>query len=384
MAAGGDCGKAACRRVEPPQVVVLAPALDRAAPCADCAGVGTSDAHGAKAACRRVGHAFDDLFPLLRFFVPFAPGVPAPTLDRAALAQSARVNVPGAHCGKAACWGIGLPIIYALSVVVRAESPALDLSRFAGARCAGFECRGDRAGVVRAGAHGGKASCRRVGLSTLGQEFESPALDLSRFADRAGLPSAPQSGLIDGCWAPAHGDKRIIKLRRADRDLRAAQPAVGARLGGEVASVGQDALSAGRRECEFDPAVVVQPRIDPADRFSLYLYWAAVQPAAYLCVGREVALGRQDSLTAGGLPAELGSAIGESLRDDAAGLLLVALRVRDLYRPGRRQRQQRRQTQQQRSTEGFTPPPPEIRANVQTHEQFLLLPATRPGACATG
>ena len=152
---------------------------------------------------------------------------------------------------------------------------------------------------------------------------------------------------IEPVAAGADGDESCGG-RGADCDLRAPQPAAYAGVNWEIAGVGQDALSVGRRESEFDPAARQHPRVDPANLRAAYLYRAAAQPAVYLRICGEVALGRQDSRTAGGLPAKLGSSIVQAAGDDAA-CLVVALRLHGLRQIKRNnRRQQRRQAQQQR------------------------------------
>ena len=168
---------------------------------------------------------------------------------------------------------------------------------------------------------GDVAAGRRVGLPGLDVAFpradsvRSPAVDRAAAgADRAGVR---RSGT----------DRGVAGRRWADRDLGAAQPAAYSRVCREVTRLWGDALPIRRSECEFDPSVLQQPRVDPADFCAIYLYGAAAQPAVNGRVGREVALGGQDSRAAGGLPAEFDAAIIEPPRNDAPGALVVALRA---------------------------------------------------------
>ncbi len=293
---------------------------------------------------------------------------PSPTLDLSRCAQAAGVRPPCTDCGETAHWRVDLSEVGIGSCP--SASPTLNSA-----------CRMQTAGVCIAARDGRENTpCWRV---TLPEDIAAPAHDPARIAHSAGVELTGTDGSEDPgggiCLAPVNGElvfdrgvristpardlacsakatsvpapstDRYEALRlRYDRDLRAAQPAAYAGANWEVARRRGDALAICRRECEFDPAVVPQSRVDPANLHAVYLYRAAVQPTVYLCVGGEVAGARQDSLSAGGLPAELRSAVVESLRDDAACLLVVALRVRDPCRPSRRQCQQRRQSQQQR------------------------------------
>ena len=160
------------------------------------------------------------------------------------------------------------------------------------------------------GGDGAKAALWRVALPVV---IQSPTHDRSARADRAAVPPTGGDG-DESCGG-----------RGADCDLRAAQPASALGVVREVARRRQNPLSVGRRESEFDPAARQHPRVDPADRFAAYLYGAAAQPAVYAGVGREVAGTRQDSRAAAGLPAKLSSAIVKAAGDDAA-CLVVALR----------------------------------------------------------
>ena len=229
--------------------------------------------------------------------------VASPARDFPTRAERAGVRATGADGGIAALWGVTL----SRSVV----SPTLDRA----------VVRADRTGVPVACTDGDVAAGRRVGLPGLDVVFprtdsvRSPALDrAAASADSAGVR---RSG----------ADRGVSGRRRADRDLRAPQPAAYAGAGREIARLRRDPLPVGRRERELDSAVVQQSRVDPADLRAVYLHWTAAQPPVVCDVGREVALPRQDSLPARRLPAELDAAIVQQTRDDAPGALIVALRT---------------------------------------------------------
>ena len=113
--------------------------------------------------------------------------------------------------------------------------------------------------------------------------------------------------------------------RGADRDFRAAQPAAYAGTSREVAGLWFNALPVRRREREFEPAVVRQPHIDPADFLAVDLDRAGVEPAVVPNAGGEVAQAWQHALPAARLPSELSATIIKATRNDAPGLLVVAL-----------------------------------------------------------
>ena len=209
----------------------------------------------------------------------------------------------GADGGEAALWGIGLVVV----VVPFGDSPALDRTVFAQA-----------AGVEQPRGEGGEAALRGVALPVV---VSSPTLARAVLAQAAGVQAAG----ADGGEAKAGGG--FVVFGQADRDLGAAQPAVGRRVGREVALGRRDPLPIGGGECEFDPAVGAQASVDAADRGSPDLYGAAPQPAIVSGIGREVARARQDALPAARLPAEFDAAVIKESRDDAAGILLVVLRL---------------------------------------------------------
>ena len=358
-----DCAGVGCRRaartdgavaprwgVGPPGIrhTVPSPTLDRAAR-ADCAGMKAAGADGAVAA---------------RWGAGLPVTVASPALDRAAAAQAAGVLVTGADGGKAAAERVGLPVVVA--------SPALDRA-----------ARADRAGLEWAGADGGKAAAGRVGLPVV---VAPPALDRAALADCAGvaspcaeggkaarwgigLPTGVQSPTLDraaaadravvrfpyadgavagGCgrrgrrlWRRLGGRVQFVSALRVrsvvhlaivwagrERDLAALQPAAYPRVGREVAHVGIDALDlVGRRECELGSAVVQAARFDVADRASCAGDAAAAQPLVYRRVGGEKARAGQDSVgvvAAAGQPAELDPAAAQLARDDLPADLLVA------------------------------------------------------------
>ena len=285
LVAGADGGKPAVWGVDLP-VVVGSPAGDLPR-IAQAAGVLVAGADGSKAT------GWSRLI---------APVVASPALDCAVLAQPA-----GMH------WLVGWPAkeesdgaahanggVGTGGAVISRVSPALDLSALVQA-----------AGVLVTSADGSEAAGRGVDLPIA---VGSPALDLPGNAQRASVVGAAGA---DGA-KPSGG-------RSADRDLRAAQPAAYAGVNWEVASARLDALSVRRREGEFNPAVVRQPHIDSADFLAADLDRAGVEPALVINVRGEVAQARQDALSAGRLPSELGTAVGQPAGNDAAGLLVVAL-----------------------------------------------------------
>ena len=311
---GADGGVAAIWGVALP-VCVRSPTLDL--PCvADCASVRVACVDGGE--CARWRGCLPCIRPLtfLRLCVP--PGVlfvASPALDLPARTDRAGVQATGADGGEPAFWGVGLPVI----PFPFTASPALDLP-----------ARTDRAGVQAAGADGGKAALRGVGLPG---DVPSPALDRAVIAQAAGV----HAGAIDGgevtLWgvalpvsvrAPtldlsaladhagmlvACADGDVARRGGADRDLRAPQPSPHPRVGREVARLRRDPLPIRRRERELNPAVLQQPRVDPADLRAADLHGAAAQPAVYRRIGREIARARQHPRTACRLPTELDATI---------------------------------------------------------------------------
>ena len=174
-------------------------------------------------------------------------------------------------------------------------------------------------------------------IARLAQSARVPAAptDCAKAAGRSGgRPSVVPSPAFDRA-APC-ADRASVAITSADGnesssghgadcDLRAAQPATYASVGREVAGARRDALPIRWRESELDPAVGQHPRVDVADRDSLYLYGGAGQPALVLNVGGEIAACEQHALSVGGLPAGLGTSIGKTAGDEP-DCLLVTLR----------------------------------------------------------
>ena len=133
----------------------------------------------------------------------------------------------------------------------------------------------------------------------------------------------------------ARADGGVAGRGGADRDLAAAQPAAYASVHREVALRRQDALSAGRRECEFDPSAAHNVGVNVADLGSPNGYGEAAMPFAPVvhegtCLkvaGTVIPDDWEDSCAAGGLPSYFDQVRVNAPGDDVSAALLVALRL---------------------------------------------------------